>query len=320
MKLLQRKQVVGHCSVCGGTNLLRLNVFEDDNNWVAHCCSCEHEVLQPLPSPEEVQRYYDGYLSTQTPDEDVLFLYSHSLPYFQRFMNIAGLRMEDARELKLLEVGFGNGASLLAAAKFGFQTYGLDMDATAIASVERRAREYGLVVQCIHGDVRSLERDLRFDIIKASQVIEHTLRPFEFLNGLFQHQTAGGYLLLECPNNEAAFWYVKNQLRKTFNRMNFYKSLKLNEHLSGFTKTRLQLMLKGVGYQVIRCEDYALRDPRFHHENLLWYPTLGRGLRGFVVSGNYYAFVKSFIPPFDSIASSVAGRGTHLAVLARKRK
>jgi cyclopropane fatty-acyl-phospholipid synthase-like methyltransferase len=233
-------------------------------------------------------------------------------------MTTVGINLETGRQLRFLEVGFGNGASLLAAAKCGFQAYGLDLDATAVASLERRAREYGLGVQCIHGDVSSLDQDLRFDIIKASQIIEHTLDPLLFLTRLFEHQTSGGHLLLECPNNEATFWYVKNQLRRRYDRMNFYKSLKLNEHLHGFTKTSLQLILKQVGYEVMYCKDYPVRDPRFHHENLLWYPTLRQGLRNLVASGNVYVLLKSLIPPFDSMASRFRGQGTHLAVLAKK--
>jgi 2-polyprenyl-3-methyl-5-hydroxy-6-metoxy-1,4-benzoquinol methylase len=317
MRLL-RKQVIGHCAVCDTGKLVRLDVFEDDNHWVAHCCGCGQELLQPLPSPEALQEYYDGYSSGVMPDDDVSFLYSHSNAYFQRFIKGAGMESENLGDLRFLEVGFGNGARLLGAAKFGFKAYGVDLDPTAVATVQRRAREYGLVVHGFQGDISAVEGGLTFDIIKASQILEHTLAPFEFLKELFRRQPSGGHLLLECPNNEATFWYVKNHLRKAYDRMNFYKSLKLTEHLSGFTKTSLQLILRKVGYEVIRCEDYALRDPRFHHENLLWYPTLGRGLRSSIASRNSYAFLKSLIPPFDSIASRVGGRGTHLAVLARK--
>jgi len=272
-----------------------------------------------LLSPQELRKYYEGYGTTKTPYDQVEFLIDKSVAYFEGFFVVTGFDRRNTPTSTFLEVGFGNGASLMAAAKLGFKAYGLDMDAECTRRVQEIACRHGQTVHSTIGEISSLDTWLKFDVIKASQVIEHTLDPLEFLVGLSKHQSAGGYLLLECPNNEATFWLVKNLLRRRFGRMNFYKSLKVSEHLYGFSKTSLARLLETVGYRIILCADYPLRDPMFHHENLLWYPTLAGGLRTFIKDRLTYPFLKSLIPPFDQLASKLAGAGTHMAVWGVKQ-
>ena len=313
-----RKTSERACSVCGQHDLQQLSVFDNGRDTVVHCDTCGMEFLQPTPSLDELQAYYSGYGTTQTSDEDFEFLFDRSLAYFKRFFTNADTGFNNGKSMKFLEVGFGHGASLVAAATLGFDAYGVDLDAEAIASVQERAKRYGTSVQCFHGDISSVDAGLSFDLIKASQVIEHTPQPIEFVYQLHSRQPVGGRLLIECPNNEAAFWYIKNLLRKRYQRMNFYKSLKLSEHLSGFTRKSLQLLLKNVGYEVKQFQNYPFRDQRFHHETLLWYPNLSDGVRRSIQSRDSYHFLKALIPLFDSAASQLSGMGTHMAVTAEK--
>src|SRR5438034_11345472 len=160
------------CSVCGHESVASLDVFNDEPNCVIHCNFCGFEFLQPRPSFRQLQNYYDGYGTTKVSDEDFKFLFEQSLSYFRRFAKSVRFNSENVRNRKLLEVGFGHGASLLAAARLGFQAYGVDLDATAISSIERRAEQYQVRVHCFHGDVNCVTSDLQFDVIKASQVVE----------------------------------------------------------------------------------------------------------------------------------------------------
>jgi hypothetical protein len=100
--------------------------------------------------------------------------------------------------------------------------------------------------------------------------------------------------------------------------MNYHNSLKIKEHLSGFTASNLVLLLEKVGYSVVYCRDYALRDRLFQPETLLWYPTLWMGIWVSLRSKSAYPFLRSLISPFDRAASVLARSGTHLAVCARK--
>ena len=305
------------CAVCGSTELTVHTVFLEARDTVVHCMGCGTEFLEPTPSIAELEAYYSGYGTTETSETEFEFLFTQARTYFKQ---LSGLPINGSgRKPKFLEVGFGHGASLVAAASLGFEAYGVDLDRAAIKSVVERAGKYGTAVKCIHGDINSVSSDLSFDLIKASQVIEHTLQPVQFVQQLYLRQPVGGRLLLECPNNEAAFWYVKNLLRGRYQRMNFYKSLKLSEHLTGFTKKSIQLLLTNAGYEIKQFRDYALRDRTYHHENLLWYPNLSDGVKRTLRQRDSYHFLKSLIPVFDSVASRVYGSGTHMALTAEKR-
>jgi 2-polyprenyl-3-methyl-5-hydroxy-6-metoxy-1,4-benzoquinol methylase len=275
------------------------------------------EFLDPTPTIEELQAYYSGYGTTQISDAEFEFLFAESLTYLKRLARNSRIKRNGSKP-RFLEVGFGHGASLVAAASLGFEAYGVDLDAEAIKSLQERARKYGANLNCIHGDISSVSADLSFDLIKASQVIEHTLQPIEFARQLYLRQPVGGRLLMECPNNEAAFWHLKNLLRKRYQRMNFYKSLKLSEHLTGFTKKSIQMLLTNVGYEIKQFRTYPFRDRTYHHETLLWYPNVRDGLRRTIRDRDSYHFLKSLIPVFDSVASYVSGMGTHMAITAEK--
>jgi 2-polyprenyl-3-methyl-5-hydroxy-6-metoxy-1,4-benzoquinol methylase len=305
------------CFICKVGKCRILDVFEDGLHQVVHCTFCRQETIVPPPTLQDIKDYYQDYGTSKFSDRDFRFLFVHSLRYFEHFFQLCGSSRQ-WQGTNFLEIGFGQGASLLAAACSGLQASGIDLDAECISRLEQRTIEYDLAVNLYCGEITDLPSRLSFDVIKASQVIEHTLDPRKFLDEIAKRQTQGGYLLLECPNNEGAFWYVKNRLRKKYDRMNFYKSLKLTEHLWGFTKKSLALLLQETGYEVVYCHDYYLRDERFHHENLLHYPTLSEGVKRSFEAKNSYHFLKSLIPPFDLVASKVARQGTHLAVCARR--
>ena len=307
-----------HCLICGSTEITALTPFDDKQYEVERCNGCQYETIRPLPTPAALQDYYSGYSTTKTDDADLTFLFERSLTFLKFFIERARIEESHLAQLNFLEIGFGNAASLLAAAQVGFRSYGIDLDEVSVMSAKDRAAQYEIEIDCASSDIHSYRRDIPFHIVKASQIIEHTLSPLEFLSDIYDRQPPGGYLILECPNNEAAFWRVKNMLRKQFDRMSFYKSLKIKEHLSGFTASNLVLLLEKVGYSTVYCRDYAFRDRLFQPETLLWYPTLTTGIARSLRFRTVYPFLKSLIPPFDAMASTLARSGTHLAVWARK--
>ncbi len=307
-----------NCLICGSTAITALTPFNDRQYEVERCNACQYETIRPLPTPAALQEYYSGYSTTKTTDADLTFLLERSLTFLQFFIERMRIEKQYLAHFNFLEIGFGNAASLLAAAQVGFRSYGIDLDEVSVSSAKARAAQYEITIDCAPSDIHSFRRDIPFHIVKASQIIEHTLNPLEFLRDIYDRQSSGGYLILECPNNEATFWRVKNMLRKHFDRMNFYKSLKIKEHLSGFTADNLVLLLEKVGYSIVYCRDYALRDRLFQPETLLWYPSLATGIARSLRFRSAYPFLKSLIPPFDYMASTLTRSGTHLAVWARK--
>jgi 2-polyprenyl-3-methyl-5-hydroxy-6-metoxy-1,4-benzoquinol methylase len=306
------------CPICGARDVARRSPFEAAQFWVIHCRACRHEAIRPLPSADEVRAFYSDYPTTQTASADVDFLVQRSLEFLRDF--IARTELRDARlaELNFLELGFGNGASLFAAAKAGFRAHGIDLDASGVTRARSAAAQYGVRVECDATSIEAYRRDRPFHVVKASQIIEHTLDPGAFLSAISVRQPPGGYLIVECPNNDGAFWRVKNLLRRRYGRTNYFNSLKIGEHLSGFTRRSLALALDAAGYRIVRCHDYPMRHRWLQPENLLWYPSLREGISRTMRDGSAYHVQKALIALFDRAASACAGMGTHLAVWAQK--
>ncbi len=302
----------GTCPLCD-VSVSKYQVFAG-NDFVERCESCGLEGLKPLPTKEQLAAYYDGYATTQTPLELLLPLVDISKDALRHFAKKGGL--SNVNGLSFLEVGCGNGASVLAAAELGFDTVALDTDPSSIARLSEVVADQGLSAELRRAYVADLVNEKRtFDVVKVSQVIEHVPDPGEFLHELSQLLKPGGLLILDCPNNDALFWRAKNLLRKRFNRTNFYNSLKLSEHLWGFTVRSLRKALESSGYRVLHCSDYSVRDHIYQPENATWYPSLSHGTRSALRGLHAFPFLKASIGTFDQGASFL-GRGMGLWSLA----
>jgi SAM-dependent methyltransferase len=218
-----------------------------------------------------------------------------------------------------MEIGFGNGGSLLAAAKLGMPAYGSDLDEHNVGDVKRRAEEMGLKVNLQCKDANEyIDRGETFDLIRASHLIEHLVDPAQFVDSITKLLSPKGFLFLECPNNSATFLRIKNQLRSACQRMDFYNSMRIMEHLWGFNRVSMRRMLERRGYRVLFVTDYPVCHRNFQPETQLWYPTVGRGIRESFEKKQIYPILKASIPLFDQAVSLAFSGGIGLATLAQR--
>lgn len=310
------------CLACGRERVLRRidNPISDRTYWIGVCTHCKHQTLLPLPSPDDLKAFYDNYGTTKTEADFLSFLIEKESQYFKsivaEFGRTHSLRL-GVEPSTYLEVGFGNGAGIIAAAQQGFSAFGVEMDPTQVTAVGQIASARGLRCTLNEGTVGHLPLDRTYDVARASQLIEHLRDPAGFLSDVRDRQPVGGLLLLQCPNNIAAFWKVKNLVRVRFNREDFYLSLKKFEHLQGFTARSMRLLLERQGYRVLRIRSYFLRDRYLMPENLIWYPSVLEGLARTATHRDPYHFLKALIPVFDK-AAWLVGSATHLDVVAEK--
>jgi 2-polyprenyl-3-methyl-5-hydroxy-6-metoxy-1,4-benzoquinol methylase len=286
---------------------------------VIRCRSCRTESLRPLPTSSELKEHYANYEVTNTLEEQVAFLTELSMMslkfYFSRMLS----KSSSLERLKLLEVGFGNGAGVFAAARMGLESYGVDLDQANVNRVKSFAARHSLPVKVVCGDQGALRSfGVRFDVVKASQILEHVIDPLEFLSAIANVQLPGGYLIIECPNNDAAFWILKNGIRKSFNRMNYYNSLKLKEHLWGYTKKSLPILMNKAGYRIVFLRDYASGNAIFEPQSVLWYPSLAAGIKLSVKQRTFHHLLYPSARLIDSFFSTLLRRGTSLAALCQK--
>lgn len=280
------------------------------------CRRCGAQTVVPYPTSESIASIYDNHGTTRTPEERIDFLIDVHMKFFRSLEQYVDF---DLRQGSYLEIGFGNGTGLLAAAKFGIgEVYGVDLDPQNVMDAKGRADARGLRVGCLQGDaVTGLPSGRRYRLVKASHLIEHLTNPADFIQAIASRQQRGDYLFIECPNNSAAFLLMKNLLRRHYNRMDFFNSLRTDFHLWGFSPKSMSALLRRNQYEIVFCRGCGARHPYFHPENLLSYTTVREGIDRAIHTRQLYPVLKSFIGAFDSVASLV-DRGMELAALARK--
>ena len=159
------------CIACGGP-LEILKVFGDHPN-VAHCPCCGTQQQHPLPHLHEVAAYYTDYPTTRAPEEQHARLVALNVACLRRALSAAGASDKAMIGKRFLEVGFGNGTGLVAAARLGANATGVDLDSTTLERLRQLAGKFNVKVDALVGELSELG-DLQkpFDIIKASHVIE----------------------------------------------------------------------------------------------------------------------------------------------------
>ncbi len=191
---------------------------------------------------------------------------------------------------RVLDVGCGTGANLTAllAGRFpGIEFLGLDNDPASIAYAQRqnahRNARYALA-----GDAGAAGT---FDLVIASEVIEHVEAPDAFLDMLRTRVSSGGKVVLTLPNGYGPFELVslvetimhlsgvygvlqrlKRSLAGTQARGGASPTLAVSPHINFFSYRVLRRLVSGHGFRILEYRartflcglgfDQLLRSPR----------------------------------------------------------
>ena len=105
------------------------------------------------------------------------------------------------REDRVLEVGCGTAALAAAASRRGAGVVATDVSMRWLVLARKRLDEEGAGVELVCSDAeRPVFGAETFDVVVASDVIEHVARPYEFLAGCDHVLRPGGLLFLATPN------------------------------------------------------------------------------------------------------------------------
>jgi len=134
------------------------------------------------------------------------FLAENERMYFAVKQYLRQVATKD-KPIRILEVGCGYGYLVYALRQLGYEAFGIDISKTA---VDQALENFG--PWYINGDATAPLQVQPFDLIIATEVIEHITDPSIFIKGLSQHVLPGGVILITTPEKEVNQWIWSTDL------------------------------------------------------------------------------------------------------------
>lgn len=170
-------------------------------------------------------------------------------------------------QIKILDVGCGNGNISLPLASLGFQVLGIDLDRKSIENVKRRNKFKNAQFEV--KNIKDISEKEKFDCIIASEVIEHITNPLQFLNFLKKILDLKGILIISIPNGTS----LEENIRKFTTHTSFGRKIKKilkkkireekiqtlaqSPHLHFFSLSQFKKLLALAGFEILTLQNSA---------------------------------------------------------------
>lgn len=216
-----------HCPACGSTGASQRGQKNDFELLVCQSCATVYTAHFPVSNPSQD---YDNYYSS-----DNLTVAA----FIQKHLDEIVTTFAPYRKLnRLLDVGCGAGTFLEAAARAGWDAVGVEVSQTATAHL----RERGFEVFC--GELeRANYPNNHFDVVIASEVVEHVRDPQAMLREIARILRPGGLLWATTPHARG----ISARLLG-----NKWSIVCPPEHLQLFSVSGIKRLLLGSGFRNIR--------------------------------------------------------------------
>lgn len=169
-------------------------------------------------------------------------------------------------EIKILDVGCGNGNISLPLASLGYQVLGIDIDVATVEDLKRKNRFSNADFKVINADkICGLGK---FDCIIASEFFEHLRTPQEFAKLVHQVLNPDGILIISIPNGtsllENCRWFLnrtrigrvlKKILRKTILHREKIQTQADSPHLQFFTLGKFKKILRNADFKILEIKN-----------------------------------------------------------------
>jgi SAM-dependent methyltransferase len=179
---------------------------------------------------------------------------------FRERINLGLRLLEQRRHARVLEIGYGAGAVLLALAPYADELHGLDLDADP-ESVQAILARRGVSAQLVRGSVYELPYDSRrFDLVVCFSVFEHLRDYPKGLEEVARVLGPKGRFLLGMPS-------VNRMMEAAFRVIGF-KGIE-DHHVT--TPRDVSSRFESVGLRVLsnKTLDFPIKGVRLYHTWLL---------------------------------------------------
>lgn len=213
-----------NCLICGSDKLKKLNRYAD--NYLVKCLSCGLVFCEPIPSVEELNKYYKTYAYENN-------YYSPITKH--RYLTLLNSFKKYRKTNKILDVGCGNGFFLEAAREQGWEVYGTEYSEKAIEIL----KEKGIKSYKGKLEIRDFNEE-SFDVITSFEVLEHINNPQEEIKNFYYLLRNNGILYVTTPNFNSI---SRDLLKERWDIIGY------PEHLTYYSKKTIHKLIKENGFK-----------------------------------------------------------------------
>jgi 2-polyprenyl-3-methyl-5-hydroxy-6-metoxy-1,4-benzoquinol methylase len=173
------------------------------------------------------------------------------------------------QDIEILDIGCGNGNITIPVASLGYNIIGVDCDRNSIENAKRK--NIFINARFINCSIDELNRSKKYDIVIASEVIEHLDNPLEVLklikcilksDGLFLVSIPNGYCLEELirrfTSHSNLGRMIKYLIRRHLMKKENTQSLADSPHLHFFSLFSFKRLLDSLDFKVITVKNGAI--------------------------------------------------------------
>jgi 2-polyprenyl-3-methyl-5-hydroxy-6-metoxy-1,4-benzoquinol methylase len=179
---------------------------------------------------------------------------------FSAICQYAQAKNKSIEELEILEFGCGTGGITFPLASLGSHITAFDIDPSAVSIISERIRKEKLNnVVVTQADGHSFDDSKSYDLVIASEVLEHVARPREFLQRINARVNKGSRLVVTIPNGYGP-WQIKRRLSiiNVLRRNNWLRGvlgkkpyITGQDHCQFYTKKRFLKILSEFSFRLI---------------------------------------------------------------------
>lgn len=238
------------CKICGNSNftLSYPNMYDNRHGYKGYfdiltCNSCSFMQTNPQLPVSKLTHLYSNYYPKRDSDIESIKKNSENIPSAKKILENGWqttCHYKTRKGQKVLDIGCGTCQSLLEIKKMGGEPWGIEVDTNSqrVAKMLNLNFHLGTIHDCNF-------KQKYFDLITASQVLEHEPDPIEFLIKCKYFLKDNGKLIISVPNTGALsrliwqtkwlHWHIPYHL----NHFNI-KSINALAERSGYTIETLQ--------------------------------------------------------------------------------
>ena len=234
---------ISQCISCGGTNFKYYAENITLKVPIHICQNCKlHVTGESQKQLDDIlKKFYEKDYWDITRNEGLDDSHSNHYSVGRKRMFLSQIKYVKkflTKNSKVLEIGSGNGETLIELEKLNFQTTGIEPDLKNVEHLRKILKKSKI----IQSNIENLDIDEKFDFIWMSHVFEHLSDPISFLNNIKKNTNKNYFLFIEVPN---------------VTKKNDWRTFTVVPHAYNYSGTALQNILQKTGYKIISCDYFG---------------------------------------------------------------